>query len=326
MRYQVKPFATLLFGGALILGASIASAATSPGALQLVPGDAVAVGYVRLDQLRTSPLSGRIFHDTDNITVHGDGEEFLKETGLQPSKDIDAVVFALRASDSPNGDVLLGLEGRFDVQKLSAASASHDGKRVDTASGAYYRFPHGENDGQQGAVAFLNKRLVILGTERAVLSALTAYSKGGSGFATSTLGREMRRVDRDVSAWALVDVPRMSNMKGPAMKVGSSTTSPVIAALGRMTTVAIWTKDTGDALQVGGVALTNDVDTRDLVADAARGVLAAWRLALQDKAPEVIPVLRQFKITTDNEGVKFSGTVPASAIDSLRAHKSVAAR
>ena len=93
-----------------------------------------------------------------------------------------------------------------------------------------------------------------------------------------------------------------------------------------MTTVAVWTKDTGDALQIGGVALTNDVDTRDLVADAARGVLAAWRLALQDKAPEVIPVLRQFKITTDNEGVKFSGTVPASAIDSLRAHKSVAAK
>lgn len=321
MKNQVRQFATFLFGGALVLGVSIASAATDPGALQLVPGDAVAVGYVRLDQLRSSPLSGRVFHDTDHITLNGDGERFMKETGLQPSKDIDAVVFALRASDSTNGDVLLGLEGRFDIQKLIATTLSHDGKRINGASGTYYRFAKGDSDSQEAAVAFLNKSLVVLGTEKAVVSALSAYGKGGSGFATSTLGLQMRRVERDVSAWALVDVPRMSRMKDRELKSGQSGSLPVVAALGRMSTIAVWTRDTGDALQVGGVALTDDVDTRDLVADAARGMLAAWRLALQDKAPEVLPVLRQFKIDTDREGVKFSGTIPASAIDSLKAKK-----
>jgi len=322
MRNQVRKIATQLAGAAFVLVASLATASTDPGALQLVPGDSVAVGYVRLDQLRSSPLSGRIFHDTDHITIDGDGERIMKETGLEPSKDIDAVVFALRPSDNSNGDVLIGLEGRFDVQKLAASAATHDGKRVETPAGAsYYRFPQAESDSQQPAVAFLSKRLVVLGTERSVLSALTAYGKGGSGFATSSLGLEMRRVDRDVSAWALVDVARMSKMKGRDLNSSSAGSATVISALGQMSTVALWTKDTGNALQIGAVALTHDADTRDMVADAARGLLATWRLALQDKAPEVIPILRQFKITTDSEGVKFSGTIPAAAIDSLRARK-----
>ena len=54
--------------------------------------------------------------------------------------------------------------------------------------------------------------------------------------------------------------------------------------------------------------------------------LAAWRLAVQDKAPELLPILRQFKVERTAEGVSLSGSVPSNALLKLQQEKKQAAR
>src|SRR5437773_11855913 len=62
------------------------------GPLSLIPNDAVTVGVVRLADLRSSPLSPTPFEQTDKVSTNGDAEKFLREAGLQPSRDIDLVM------------------------------------------------------------------------------------------------------------------------------------------------------------------------------------------------------------------------------------------
>jgi hypothetical protein len=303
---------------ALLLAVAPPLLAREPGALQLVPGDAVAVGYVNLSELRSSPLSGRIFEETDRASVDGDAGKFMREAGLEPTKDVDVAVFALRP-DVAGGEVLVTFEGRFDPDRLTAAVVSRGGERVDAPAGVFYRLPS-QSDKERGAVAFPSRRLAIVGTEAAVTAALNAYGRGGSGFATATLGREMRRFDTESSAWVLIDVPRMTKLAGHEEHANPQQRKApeMLAALKRVDIAAFWTKDTGDSLHLGALVLSADSETRGLVEDAARGLLAGWRLAAQDKSPELIPVLRQFKVTQTADGVTLSGTLPAATIESLK--------
>ena len=65
----------------LAVAASVASArplpAVSDDAMALVPPDSVAVGVIRLSDLRTNPLSARLYSDLDKHTVDGDAARFL---------------------------------------------------------------------------------------------------------------------------------------------------------------------------------------------------------------------------------------------------------
>ncbi len=79
---------------ALVLVALPGMAAASD-LLSLVPEKAVAVGMVQLSDLRNSPVTGRLFNDTDRITSDGDAARFMEEAGIEPAKDVDTVVVAV---------------------------------------------------------------------------------------------------------------------------------------------------------------------------------------------------------------------------------------
>jgi hypothetical protein len=51
--------------------------------------------------------------------------------------------------------------------------------------------------------------------------------------------------------------------------------------------------------------------------DALRGVLAAWRLAAQEKSPDTVSVLRKFAVTRDSSSVSVSGTLPGATVRAL---------
>ena len=57
----------------------------------------------------------------------------------------------------------------------------------------------------------------------------------------------------------------------------------------------------GDALKLNATGLVSDDETAGLMEDALRGVLAAWRLAAQEKSPETVSVLRKFAVTRDKD-------------------------
>src|SRR3954454_16935783 len=92
-------------------------------ALSLVPDNAVSQGVVRLADLRSSPLRATLFRETDKISTDGDAQTFLPDAGLKPSQDVDVIVVATspRTALGSDAEVLVALDGRFNVERLTKA-------------------------------------------------------------------------------------------------------------------------------------------------------------------------------------------------------------
>jgi hypothetical protein len=320
-----------VIGLALALAAAApltASSRSTDALLSLVPADAASVAVVHLSDLRNSPVSGKLFAGADHMTADGDAARFLADAQLDPKKDVDTVVVAGRPSAGSGGTPVLALvEGRFDPDRLAAAVVSRGALRRSTPAGDYYLLPEKHEHDRPGAAAFVSPSLVIAGTESAVAQALADRQAGGTGFASGAgLGRELKRVDRSSSMWVLVDVTRYPSVAQRSARVHTDAESngePAMVLMGAMKSVsliAVQAKASGDSLELSATGLASDADTRQLLEDSLRGVLAMWRLAVQDKSPELVSVLRKFTVSSDSEAVSIHGTLPGSFLRSAAAH------
>jgi len=311
-----------LLGLAAALVALPAFARKGEDALSLVPADAATVGVVRWNELRSSALGARLLSETDRMTVDGDAARFMAEARLNPKEDVDVLVFAGSPGASGRGasSGLVLFEGRFDTERLSAALASRGGRRRSAPGGDYFLLPEGNHShgdpGKSGAVAFASSRLVIAGDEASVVAALARRQAGGADFASrAALGREFARINPDASAWALVDVKRYPIGKAKVGVTGEA--GDVLAAMKSVSVVALQAAVKGDALDLAASGVTGDDETRQLLEDSIRGVLAMWRLAVQEKSPEAVTMLRRFKVGTDGQAVTIKGTLTGDFLRSL---------
>ncbi len=305
----------IVFAAVLALVAATAGAAPRISPLRIVPGDSVAVGMVKLSELRTSPLSGRIFAETDKMTTDGDSAKFLADAGFDPSKDVDTVTIAMRPGTGSDGDPVVVAEGRFDADRIIKAAVERGATPVQTKTGTYYLLEDKHDHANKAAFAFVDKGYAVLGTEDAVKNALNAVARGGSGFPDSTLGKQMKRIDPSASAWMLVDVARMHQATGDRERGPSEKSDQLFAAVQKMSYATLWVEDTGEALRIGGTALSDDEETRGLVEDTIRGALSAARLAAQEKDPELVNILRKASVKRDGEGVSFEAMIPGKALE-----------
>jgi len=293
-------------------------------ALSLVPGNAVTVGVVKLSDMRTSPLSGVLFQHTDKFSADGDGAKFIAEAGLDPAHDVDRIVVATtpRTALGNEADILVVAEGRFNPERLANALVARGAVRKD----GYLLAPkheNGDDDNGPGAVAFPSSKLVIAGTERAVVAALAAREAGGTGFpGTSAFGPQISRIDSNATAWAVIDVTRAQRLTGsPSVPGNNGANQPLALAIKTLSTVALWATDTGDSLKLGAFGVSSDAETLQLLEDTVRGALSALRLAVKDKSPELVPVLRRFDVSRTDDTIKITGSIPAATIKDLIAKK-----
>lgn len=297
--------------------------------LALVPAGAATVGVIHWNELRASPLAAQVFAQMDDVSVDGDGARFLRETGLTPREDIDTMVLAMtRGGSGASSDGLVIFEGRFDLVRIAGALTARGAMLQTSPAGQYYRLASAQGN-RDGAVALANAHLVIAGTESAVVAALGRRESGGAGGLMSGegLGKSLSRVDRDASAWALVDLTRFPVTQHHEVHVdvhvdeSGQPSQAIVGAMKSVSLLALQAKVHGDAVDVSATGVTADAESRGLIADSLRGVLAMWRLAVQEKSPELVSVIRQLRIESDGDGVSISGTLPGSLLRSLASHE-----
>lgn len=324
-------FAAVAFAIAAVAAPGLARPKRSADdALALVPADAVAVAVVRFSELRSTPLSAQLFAHADHMTVDGDAARFLAEANLKPKEDVDTVVVTAMSSvggaDSP---ALAIFEGRFDPPRLAAAAEARGAVRKSSAAGDYYLLPDKKGNGRPGAAAFVSSNLVIAGNESAVVQALGDRKAGAAGLAAGagTLGRQLDRVDRRSAAWALVDVKQSALARKEGRRVHEESeggAEPGLAIMGAMKSVSLIALEAsarGDALEISLTGFCQDAETRQLIEDSVRGMLSMWRLAAQEKAPELVSALRRFSVKSDSESVSVKGTLPGSVLKSMAEKK-----
>jgi hypothetical protein len=318
----------------LALAALVALAAADARAVRrtedpiaLVPADAATVAVLHWNELKKTPLGERVIANMEHVSGDDDARRFFQETGMTPAEDIDTVVVAMAPSGSGRSDSGLVLfEGRFDLTRIANALTSRGASLQKSAAGELYRLPgHG---GEDGAVALVNRNLLVCGNEAAVQATLARRENGGEGGLGSGLGlgKQLSRVDRDASAWALVDLTRFARRDAAVSESGSSQpgspeeSQPARAVIGAMRSVsllAIQATVHGDGLDFQATGVAGSADDRQNLEDALKGVLAMWRMAVQDKAPDLVSVIRKFQVDSDGDAVSIRGSLPGTFLRSL---------
>ena len=305
---------------AALVALGAVSAFAKNDAQSLIPVDAATVGVVRISDVRTSPLSATLFQHTDTMSSNGEGDRFLSDAGLDVKKDVDVLVVSTSPVTALGSDakVLVAADGRFNVERLTAALVTRGAVKKTSANGTYYLLPeskeHDRSHGN-GAVAFPDSHLALVGSESAVVEALADRAAGGTSFATTSgLGRELSRIDPHASAWALIDVARARRL---GAKAAHSEHDNFNAALKNVSTLAVWATDAGDSLKLGAFGLSHDAETLQLVEDTVRGALSMMRLAVQEKSPELVSVLRKFNVQRNDDSVTVNGTLSADSLKTL---------
>jgi hypothetical protein len=325
-RLSLRP--VLLILAAALCAWPASAARKTDDALSLVPGDAAAVAVVRWNEVRASALGARLLSETDHVAADGDAARFMAEARLNPKEDVDVIVIAgsPAASGSGSSTGLVLFEGRFDTDRLSSALLARGGERKSAEGSDYFLLPQGSNSGHRdkpGAVAFASAHLVIAGDEASVIDCLARRNAGGADFASrAALGRNFSRIAPDASAWALVDVKRFP-MAQRAHAEGSGRAGELIGALKSVSAVALQVAVRGEAIDISAAGVTDNDETRQLMEDSIRGVVAMWRLAVQEKSPEAVAMLRRFKIGNDGQAVTIKGTLTADYLRSLADKRAV---
>ncbi len=308
-----------LAAGLVLLGAADARAVRrTEDPLALVPADAATVAVMRWNELRQTPLGARVFRDLDHISGDDDAAMFLEETGLAPREDIDTVIVAMTPAakgERESGIVLF--EGRFDLGRIAKALGSRKATLKTSPAGEYYLL--NESGDEKGAVALVNRGLIVCGSEATVVATLARRESGGDGGLTSGrgLGRHLSRVDKDASAWALVDVARFPASRRDDAGGDSEPSQALVSAMKSVEFVSLEATVKSDGVAFAATGYSSDAESRDLLEDALRGVLAMWRLGVQEKSPELVTVIRRFQIDNDSDGVSIRGTLPSGFLESL---------
>lgn len=297
-----------------------AAARKNDDPLSLVPPDAAAVGVVRWNEIKASPLGSRLLSETDHMTVDGDAARFMAEARLNPREDVDVIVVAgsPAACGEGSGSGLALFAGRFDAGRLAEALEARGGMRKTAPGGDYFLLPRGERDrGRPGALAFASSRLVIGGDEASVVAALERRQSGGNDFASrAALGREFARIRPAASAWALVEVRRFTSQERARVRP-SGQAGELVSAMKSVTVIALQATVSGDALELAAAGVADNDETRQLLEDSVRGLLAMWRLAVQEKSPEAVAALRRFKVGSDGQAVTIQGVLTGDMLRSL---------
>jgi len=101
-------------------------------AQSLIPSDAVTVGVVHLDEMRSSPLSGALFQQTDKITADGDAAQFLLDAGLSNTEAFAAMYPRVAKQERVvlMPFLLDGVGGRAELNLEDGIHPNQEGQRI----------------------------------------------------------------------------------------------------------------------------------------------------------------------------------------------------
>ena len=247
--------------------------------------------------------------------------EIERKTGLNPARDIDAVVIAVRAGETAEGartrpveNGLIFVTGRFDAARLEA-SIPEAGKLIKERRDGVTIYRKG--DASHGVVALLDAGILVAGSSEAVETFLTNRASGHGIRDSRELVAQLETIEPGSTFWAVGGpsvLSRMtSQMGGPAANLPAV---KQVVAYGHLDP------------EVGMTATAEAADAKSAnkIADVLRGFSAMLSLQAGQKA-ELAQIADSISVATEDDKVHLKATITHELIESLQktaiqAHKS----
>jgi len=285
-----------------------------PEALALPADSSVVMGF------DVKALTGSQFY----AKFGGEGEpghvdalaEIERKTGLNPARDIDSVVIAIRANATePKGEgarphhpenALVFVTGRFDAARLESSLPEAGKATKERRDGVtIYREATGKSN---GAVALLDAGILVAGDAASVETFLVNRSTGHGIRDSAQLVSQLESIEPGSTFWAV---------GGPSVlsRVTSQVGGPAANLPAIKQVVAYGHLDP----EVGMTATAEAADAKSAtkIADVLRGFSAMLSLQAGQK-PEFAQIADSISVATEDEKVHVKATITHELIESLK--------
>jgi hypothetical protein len=240
--------------------------------------------------------------------------EIERKTGLNPERDIDAVVVAIRAdaakaaagSKRDNDNALIFVTGRFDAARLESSipeAGKFSKERRDGVT--LYR---GAAEKSHGAVALLDAGILVAGSAEAVETFLANRSTGRGIRDSRQLVAQLETIEPGSTFWAV---------GGPSVlsRVTSEVGGPAANLPAVKQVVAYGHLD--PEVGMTATAEASDEKSASKIADVLRGFSAMLSLQAGQKA-ELAQIADSISVATEGDKVHLKATITHELIESLK--------
>jgi len=249
--------------------------------------------------------------------------EIERKTGLNPTRDIDSVVVAIRtaaAQPATEGvrphrpeNALVFVTGRFDAARLEASIPESGRAQKERRDGVtIYREATGKSN---GAIALLDAGILVAGDSTSVETFLANRASGHGIRDSQELVAQLESIEAGSTFWAVGGSSVLSRvtseMGGPAANL-----PPVkqVVAYGHLDPEVLMT----------ATAEATDAKSATKIADVLRGFSAMLSLQAGQR-PELQQVADSISVATEDDKVHVKATITHELIESLK-KSAIAAR
>ncbi len=264
--------------------------------VKFVPPDAVLLMAVDVARIRATPVYQKY---VSQLTLPG-VDRFVQETGIDPRKDIDAVL--AWSNGNATATLVRGRYNRRDLEsRLRARAADH------STYGKYTLYGNG-----QSVIAFINDSVAVGGSSSAVKAALDTRDQGRGGLPGS-LKPLVEALDPADQLWAT----GAGSLNGMGLEAQGNSRLADIAQLLRGVRAALAGIDISNGLNLTGRVDCDTDDSARHIHDALRGVIGMARLSTPDNQPQLLQLYDAINVNQVKSSVTVSANIPADQADAF---------
>jgi hypothetical protein len=302
--------------GALVFDPARAAVGPLPGEGLSLPADARFVVGFDVKRLTESPLYQKYGKAAARPDAFADLEA---KTGINPERDLDQVFLAGRDGGSAAGVAMV--IGRFDRSRLAQAIEARKGEVTWKSLGGTNVYLFGEGSKGAAALAFLDERTIVVGSQAAVEAAVANHAGGQNGLrSNTTLVRLLEQVKPGSAFWMVGDQSLLANLPKTVPAPGASAgpgggTAGTSVTLPNLQSLLV-TGELEGALSLSVTGETTDAAAAKNLADIVRGFAALLQLQAAQK-PELQELSSALNVTSEGSRVLLSARLPYELLEKL---------
>jgi len=303
----------LVFGFAACkkAGPPAAGSASAADMLSMIPKSAQGVVVIDVHAAMTVAFIDKAIKDSKDNHKYLD---FVKETGLDPQKDIYYAVVGLMGSeglDKASPAIIVNL--KYDKDKLLAklkekatnvAGETYEGLTLYTVTEADEKKPM--------SGVFYDASNIIFGEAKDVKAVIDVVKKGADSILKNeALTALLKSADQTAMLWAAAVLP-------PEAMKAMAAQNPMASSLDSLKSVLLALDYKNKALRIEIKGMGGDAEKNKQTADALNGLKALGAMAAGEK-PEIGELVNKIEVTSSAEFIKIAALLPDELLTKLSA-------
>jgi hypothetical protein len=278
-----------------------------PNSIWHLPKDTQAVFGINVQKFISSPVYTQIMQQHEQ-QIGADLTEFIAKTGVDPRKDVDYIIGAVRAGQVKGSGIVIAV-GRFDTGTITNFINSKTTPiKVDYPGATVLMMP--ETNKLEKGIAFLSNEEIALGDLDSIKAVLDVRNGTLGVIDNATMKDLLNKVSAQEMFWFAGDATVLARI--PANTPMLPTLSAIQSVYGTLNL---------DSSVSGKVSVTaRDDKAAGQLADFARGLVALGNLA-GGQNPDLAELTRGIQISQNASRFDVSITLPFEMLQKLQSGK-----